>query len=331
MKKENKGFRRFGALIAATGLLVSIVAIVLLVGDIEEFQNSWNDIQWQYLIWLAPLAILNHAVRYWRWEILIKHASQITFKRSQALILFSTGSLLIFTPGRIGEIAKSIYTRDFFGIPIAKSLPVLIAERLADMLVMALLASLGLLLIGTMPDWQIAGIVVLAILIIATLRTSVFTRAATWILPRFLENRGFGEFLKQAHNSMNSLLTHRMLFSNFAIGTGAWILEVFIFFLSLYAVGIDTDSNLFVLALAVFPLASLAGSLSFLPGGIGATEGGLVAFGIILGGVSEESVLLASLLARAAILGIVVLAGVISLLLFPRILGIHHNNVAIED
>ncbi|KPJ53888.1 MAG: hypothetical protein AMJ37_01080 [Dehalococcoidia bacterium DG_18] len=95
--------------------------------------------------------------------------------------------------------------------------------------------------------------------------------------------------------------------------------EVLIYFLSLSAVGITADSHLFVLALAVFPLASLGGSISFLPGGLGATEGGLVALGILLGGFSVETVVLAALLSRVAILGVVVFTGVVSLMLLRRV------------
>ena len=61
------------------------------------------------------------------------------------------------------------------------------------------------------------------------------------------------------------------------------------------------DTGLFVLALAVFPLASLGGSISFLPGGLGATEGGIVALVILLSGISHEAAVLSALLCRAAI------------------------------
>ena len=94
--------------------------------------------------------------------------------------------------------------------------------------------------------------------------------------------------------------------------------EVLIYFLALHAIGMPMGLDLFVVALAVFPLASLGGSLSLLPGGLGATEGGLVAFGVLLGGLSTETALLAGVVARAAILGVVILAGMASLLALQR-------------
>jgi len=70
---------------------------------------------------------------------------------------------------------------------------------------------------------------------------------------------------------------------------------------------------MFLVALAVFPLASLAGSLSLVPGGLGMTEVGLVGLGVLLGGLPTEVAVLAALLSRAAILGTVVAAGLISM------------------
>jgi len=73
-----------------------------------------------------------------------------------------------------------------------------------------------------------------------------------------------------------------------------------------------------VVALAVFPLASLGGSISLLPGGLGVTEGGIIALGILLGGLPQETVVLSALLSRLTIIGIIVLTGVVSVLLLRR-------------
>lgn len=313
MNEDRAGRRSFWTLIAGIGFLISVVIVVLLIGDFQEFRDAWYNLHWKYLVLLALLAALNHAIRYWRWEILLKYVSAVSFRRISAVILFCAGSLLIFTPGRAGEIAKSVYAREFFGIPISKSLTVLIAERLSDVLVMALLASMGLFLIGEAPSLSIAGIIVFIILAIVILRTSILTRLAGWKVLSFMKNSGAGEFLNQAHAAQMSLLTGLRLAPNLALGFSAWLIEVTIFFLALSAFGTGTSYSLFLLALAAFPLASLAGSLSFLPGGLGVTEGGLVALGVLVGGLSKETVILAALFTRLAISGVIILAGTMSL------------------
>ncbi len=327
MNKGRTAWRRLLPLISGIGFLVSVVMIVLLIGDFRELRNAWYDLNWQYAVWLAPLAVVNHAIRYWRWEILLKYVSPASFKRSSAIILFCAGSLLIFTPGRAGEVAKSVYAREFFGIPVSKSLPVLVAERLSDLLVMALLAGLGLFLIGAAPSLVVAGIIVLIILTMFVLRTSVPARLAGWKPLSFVKNSGVGEFLSQANTAQSSLLTVSGFTPNFALGVGAWMVEVTIFFISLSAFGNGPDFGLFSLALASFPLASLAGSLSFLPGGLGVTEGGLVTMGVFLGGLPKETTVLAALSARLAISGVIILAGLVSLVFLRRM----HHTLASRD
>ena len=299
--------KRSGMILAALGILISVVAATLLIGDIQEFRDSWHSLEWTYLAWLLPLGVGNHVIRYWRWEILTEYVAKIRLTRLTALLIFSAGSLFIFTPGRVGEVAKSVYARDYFGIPIATSLPVLIAERVSDLIVMALLAAAGLLLLGETPNLLIGSAIGLAVIIVVMFRMSILSGMARLRVPQFLRRLGYDEFLSQANTAQRSLFTHRISTYNFLLGAFAWMVEAAIFFFSLSAVGIEPGFHLFAIAVAVFPLASLAGSFSFLPAGIGVTEGGLVALGILMGNLPEEKVILAALLARAVILGVLII------------------------
>ncbi|MFC1977023.1 lysylphosphatidylglycerol synthase transmembrane domain-containing protein [Chloroflexota bacterium] len=313
-----KGLGRLGALLAAIGILAAILIITAVVGDAKEFNDLLGRLHWSSLIILLSLAIVNHALRYWRWELLLRRVASSDFKRSTAILLFSAGSLLIFTPARIGEAAKSVYAQDFFNIPVATSLPILIVERLVDMCVMALLASLGLLLLGEPFNLLLGGIILGVILTVIIFRKPLLDRGARWSMSRLGADSRLGQMLNLANNSQSRLLSPGALGINLTIGTSAWLTEVTIYFFSLFAVGIPVSPHLFVVALAVFPLASLGGSISFLPGGLGVTEGGITALGILLGSLPREAVVLSALLSRLAILGIIVLAGVVSVLLLRR-------------
>ena len=315
MGEVREGLGRFGALLTAIGILVAILMVVAVVTDTKEINDLLGRLHWSSLIILLSLAIINHALRYWRWELLLRRVASNNFKRSTAILLFSTGSLLIFTPARIGEIAKSVYVRDFFNIPVATSLPILFVERLADIFVMALLASLGLLLLGEQINLLLSGIIFGTMLTVIIFRKPLLGLGARWSLRRFGANSRWGHILNLAHGSQNRLFSPDSLGINLAIGTSAWLTEVIIYFFSLFTVGVPISSHLFFVALAVFPLASLGGSISFLPGGLGVTEGGIMALGILLGNLPREAVVLSALLSRLAILGIVVLAGIISFLL----------------
>jgi len=313
-----KGIGRLGALLTAIGILSAILIVVAVAGESEELGSILGRLHWSSLIILVSLAAVDHALRYWRWELLLRRVASSEFKRSTAILIFSAGSLLIFTPARVGEIAKSVYARDFFNIPVATSFPVLIVERLVDMFVMAILASLGLLLLGEPFNLLLGGIILGTILAIVVFRRPLLNWGCRWSVSRFGVDSRLGQMLSLANDSQNRLNSPDALGANLAIGTSAWMTEVAIFFFSLFAVGIPISPHMFAMALAVFPLASLGGSISFLPGGLGVTEGGIVALGILLAGLSQEAIVLSALLSRLAILGVVVLAGVVSVLLLRR-------------
>ena len=323
MQNNRGGFGRIGALLVSVGLIISIVMVTLLVFDLRQIQIIWRGLRWHILLCLIPLALVNHAVRYWRWELLLKKVSEISFRRSTSILLFSVGSLLIFTPARVGEIAKSVYARNFFNIPVATSLPILIIERLADVVVMAILAGIGILLLGETANLLLASLILGATLIVLIAGKPLLNWGTKRMIARMREGSKLEQTLTLANQSQNRLLMPRTLGITVSLGFTAWMLEVIIYFLSLNAVGIPIDIHLFILALAVFPLASLGGSISFLPGGLGVTESGLAALTVIWGGFSVQAAVLAALLTRAAILGVVVLAGVVALLIMR--LGQQHR------
>ena len=302
-------------LIVGLGSLILVLVAVGLAGDMGRSRHLLGSLRWELVIGVVLLAFLNYALRYWRWEVLLRRVAARSLKRSTSFLTFSAGSLLIFTPGRVGEVAKSLYARNYFNLPVARSVPILVSERLGDFAIMAVLAALGLVLLGESANLWVAGAVVIVTVALFTLGIPLLERIGKAHGRRLPFGVQVAEFLGHANQSRRLLLAPSMLGLNLSLGTSAWVVEILIYFLSLAAVGVVVEPHLFLVALAVFPLASLGGSLSFLPGGLGVTEGGLVGLGILLGDLSAEEALVAALIARAAILGVVVLVGLVSLAL----------------
>jgi uncharacterized protein (TIRG00374 family) len=323
MNSMEKGFSRLGSLLSAIGILAAVLIIISVTGDQIKLPNLLDKLHWSSLFILIPLGIANHFLRFWRWELLLARVSTKKIKKSIAFLIYSAGSLLIFTPARVGEVAKSVYTRDFFDIPIATSLPVLFAERITDMFVMAFLAGLGLFLLNEPFNLLLGGIILIIGLSVFVFRKPLLNWGTRWSINRFGPNSRLAQVFSLVNDSQGSLFSRDGLIINGAIGTNAWMVEVTIFFYTLNAVGMPDSLQLFSIALAVFPLASLGGSLSFLPGGLGVTEGGIVALGILLGDLPKEGVVLSALLSRLIIMGVVILVGIISVFLLRRL---RHNN-----
>ena len=60
-----------------------------------------------------------------------------------SLLLFLSGFALTVTPGKVGEVLKSYLLRESFGQPIARTAPIVLAERLTDLIGLLLLTLLG--------------------------------------------------------------------------------------------------------------------------------------------------------------------------------------------
>ena len=315
--EESKRGQRLIRVTTLVAIAVAAIALIIVLGDIDGAKSELSDIRWLPLILMVPVAVASYCVRFARWHRLLSIAAGSAGGYWRSFVAFASGSLLIFTPGRVGEAAKSVYARELSGVPISASLPVILAERLNDVAVMVFLAVIGLLLFGA--TGELAALVIgLGALFAAAMGLYVLFR----LVVKSATGRGpFGlyAFVRTSRSSVLSMLGRRALIENFIFGMIAWSLEVAVFYLAMVAVGEPWGGESFLMALAIYPLASLAGALSMLPAGIGVTEGGLAGLAVAVGGMDGDVALAATVLARAAILGGVVVIGLMMLPVTSRL------------
>ena len=299
-------------LLGGIGLLAVLAFMITIIGDLNKTSHLLKNIHITSVLAVIILGLVDHFVRVWRWEILLKRVSEKEIKWNKAFLLYSTGSLFVFTPGRAGEIVKSFFAKKYIGVPMATSLPIIVAERICDVVVMGALASLGLIFVGGAISLWTLGAVIVGTTVLCTIGLR-FSKPLARLLGRWFSfTSRLAGFLSLANQSFRVLTSVKTLGITLSLGFAAWLVEVLVYFLSLSAVGVSLYPDLFMIALVVFPLASLGGSLSFFPGGLGVTEGGLVGLGVLLAGLSSEEAMLAAVISRAAILGVMILAGMFS-------------------
>ena len=314
---DSKRGQRLIGIMTTGAIFVAAVALVVALGDIDGAGSELSDVQWLPLIAMVAISVVSYCVRFARWHRLLSFAAGSAGGYARSFVAFAAGGLLIFTPGRIGEAAKSVYARELSGTPISASLPVILAERINDVAVMVILAVVGLLIFGATGELAALVIGMGALFAVAAGLYALFR-----LVVKSVAGRGpFGlyAFVRTSRSSVLSMLGRRALTENFIFGMIAWSLEVAVFYLAMVAVGESWGGELFLIALAIYPLASLAGALSMLPAGIGVTEGGLAGLAVAVGGMDGDIALAATVLARASILGTVVLFGLVMLPLPARL------------
>jgi len=290
------------------GLLISLLAAFAvpaglgLYADFGDVSATLAGFQRSLVPALLGLTALNYLVRYLRWRRLVQLACGQTPGLRQDLLVFFAGTAMILTPARLGEWAKSYYARQLYGAPIARTAPIPLVERIADSLVMLLLAAAGLVLFGW--DRTVFVVVgVIAVVAVVALRhrglASLLFRGAA----RFSPARRFLPPMEDFHDSSRLLLSLPGLSWALGLGLVAWSLECLTFFLVLVGLGRPMTWDLVIQASFIFPVASLAGSLSLLPGGLGVTEGSITGMTQAIIGAPRSVAVASALLVRAIILG----------------------------
>jgi uncharacterized membrane protein YbhN (UPF0104 family) len=302
-------------LLAAVALGFILVLFLLALGDLRRTGEALAAFQWPLLPLLLLASLINYALRWLKWEYYCR-LLRVTLRPVESVVVFASGLLMTVSPGKLGEVLKSFLIRELHGIEVSRTAPIVMAERLTDVVGLVVLASLGasllpygwLILLGTLG--AVAGFICLV----------QFRPLALGLLgwaQRLPVLGRFANLLTLFYESSAQLLAWKTLLPTVALSVASWFFEC----LALYAIFIGLGLS-FSLLVATFAhaFASLAGALSMLPGGLGVTEGSITGLLVTLG-APRASAVAATLLIRAATLWFAVLLGGLCLaFVFPRLL-----------
>jgi uncharacterized protein (TIRG00374 family) len=134
-------------------------------------------------------------IKAWRWQQILKDM-QIELPLNTAAGLYTVGLFLgATTPGQAGDLVKAFYLRDR-GAPLAPAMLSVVLDRLCDLLVMAIIASLSVFVFTQfLPDPRLqTALVVISCLAILTATGLLLARTPrewlmTSLLPKILPSK----------------------------------------------------------------------------------------------------------------------------------------------
>lgn len=264
--------------IARSFLVVAATAVIYVAGAAivgwDGLRDSLEAFPVALLIPLAGLSLANYALRYARWEILLRRVdAQVPLGAS--LTLYFASYLMVITPGKIGEVFKAGLIRERFAVPLARGVPVVLAERIYDFLGVLLLAAIGVTawpgpLVGLRGGLAAAAAVpvLLALFQVRPLRERLLARLGA--RPQLARYR---EGLEGATTALGRLLGPADAAWAVLLSTAAWACECAGMWL--VCRGLDLHVPLGQ-ATFIYAAGTLVGSLSFLPGGLGGTEATII-------------------------------------------------------
>jgi uncharacterized protein (TIRG00374 family) len=269
------------------------------------------DLRWIPVFIILPL--VNYFFRFLKWQYFLGRIG-LRIPLGRSLQVFVSGFAMTVSPGKLGELLKCYLLREREGIPVARTSPVVIAERITDLLSMIMIAVIGVLLVGGVRYLTVAaaGLVLSTAVMYAILHPGAFRRL-TALLCRipFLGKRFDG--LDSFRESCTALLDFRSLLVSVPLGVISWGIEALVLCAVAASMGYLLPVGTAFLAHAA---GTIAGAVSMIPGGLGLTE--ITIDGILAGSLSVPDATAVTLIMRFATLWFAVLLGGITLALSRR-------------
>jgi glycosyltransferase 2 family protein len=331
---EVKTPERRGSVLVRRVLVVMLLGVVLYGGfavwrGLGKMGDELGRFHWWAFGAACSLAFGNYLVRWLKWEFYLARLAIPRSRphsgkagdvpsgvgRTDSLLTFLSGFVLTVTPGKVGEVFKSLVLFETHGVPVARTAPIVVAERVTDVIGVVVLIVVGSL--GFSGGLMWAGLGAAAVLALVVV---VSSRSLSVRLIGVLERlpgpfRRIGPKLHEAYDSLATLVHPLNLIVPTILSIGAWFLECAALWVILQGFGQTTGLGL---AVFFYATSTLAGALVPVPGGLGVTETSLQGQLQELGHVAATTATAAMILVRFATLWFAVLVGFAALSLLRR-------------
>lgn len=304
-----------GRLVAGFAFALLVLVGLSLFADGRKLVGTLRDFRW----WLvAPILLgttLNYAVRAGKWHYYLGAVGVHDLPLPLSVRIFVAGFSMSITPGKVGEVLKSVLVRSAVGTPFTTTAPIVLAERLTDGVAVLVLAGVGLAVFryGAALLLGIAALMVAGYLLL--LQPGLMRRLIA-VGERVPLVRRVVPHAHAFYDTTYRLMAPRIFLMASAVSVFSWVFECVSFFLVLLGLGFAPSGRLFFTATFVIAAATLIGSVSLLPGGLGAAEISVTAMLLALvhdPHMTQDVAIAATLLIRFATLWYGVLLGVLSL------------------
>jgi glycosyltransferase 2 family protein len=290
------------------GLGAILYLVLAIYAGWHDLQATMRLFRWSWLPFVLCLSLANYIVRFGRWHLYL-HRSGVPIGAGLSLRIFFCGLVMSVTPGKFGEVLKAYLVKLHTGVPVSRTGPVVVAERVTDLLALVVLLFIGALVYRTgWLELVISGAVTLILLV--GLASPHAAAAVLHLLERIGPARAHVQRVERAYESMRFLMRPTLLVQATMLGAVAWFAECLGFTLVLHGLGVAEPV---ARTTFIYALSTLVGALLLLPGGLGGTEASMVA---MLGadGAAPPMAVAATFLTRVATLWFAVLLGALVLL-----------------
>lgn len=251
---------------------IGLYAVFLAISDFNTVANHLSKFNFLYLPLILSLVPCGWFALYMRWILLLKK-SGINVPWKENLKIYLAGFALAITPGKAGELVKSQLLKTKFDIPYSKTAPIVLVERLYDLVGAIAASAIGMLMWGI--GGYVIGIASALIIIVFVLISSrnLFDKVVS-IFGKFKFARRFVLPISESYDVVKASSSGKIVFYASALTFVDWMLESLGIYFVLQSFGINSINYLDLVS--TYASSLVIGALSFIPGGLGIAEVSLV-------------------------------------------------------
>jgi uncharacterized protein (TIRG00374 family) len=281
-----------------------------LYSGLGKIRDSLAIFHVETFFFACGLAFGNYVLRFLKWEFYLSRLGIRNIPKLDSFLTFLSGFVLTVTPGKVGEVFKSLVLFETHGVPMTKTAPIVVAERATDVIGIVALIVFGSLGFSGGLVWAGIGsaLVLALIIIVGNKKLSMTLIHMVARLPGKLGK--IAPKLEAAYESLATLLALRNLLVPSLLSAAAWTLECLALWVILGGFGQSTSIPL---ATFFYATSTLVGAIVPVPGGLGVTESALMGQMTEIGHVEKGIATAAMILVRFATLWFAVVVGFIAL------------------
>ncbi len=144
-------------IIGAILLGVVVYGVIVLYRGASEVGARLSTFAWWTFAAACGLAFTNYVLRFLKWEYYLAVLQVRGIPKGESFLTFLSGFVLTVTPGKVGEVFKSLILFQTRGIPIERTAPIVVAERVTDLIGVITIIAVGSLKLPGGLVWASIG------------------------------------------------------------------------------------------------------------------------------------------------------------------------------
>ena len=272
---------------------ITLYGIFLFVPDFNLIQEKISNFKINYLPLILLLVSVSWIPVIIKWHFLLKNC-QIEIPLAKSVAVFLSGMFFDITPGQIGALMKSQILKTSSNIPRTKTAPIVLVEKVYDLIGAIVASIIGIIILGIHHH-----LIIIGILVLSTIFFFMYYRPASELFfKRITKTKFFSKYVENLSEFYEIIQKS----TNVKVATICILLAVTYWFIvsaAGYYVLLSFDINAldYLKVLAIYATSTLLGAISFVPGGIGVTEGTLTGL-LTLEGIGVSVALILSVMIR---------------------------------